>query len=121
MKKLLSLILIVISIYANGQCWSKVAGGYSHTIALKNNGTLWACGNQGFGQLGDGTYYDKNTFIQIGTQIDWQTIAAGNSYTLAIKTNGTLWGWGDANNTPKGVQPSSKLFNRFVIVRYSYE
>lgn len=27
-----------------------------------------------------------------------------------------LLGLGDANNTPKGVQPSSNLFNRFVIV-----
>jgi alpha-tubulin suppressor-like RCC1 family protein len=32
-----------------------IAGGYYHTVALKNDGTVWAWGNNVDGQLGDNT------------------------------------------------------------------
>jgi len=34
---------------------AQVVVGENHTVALKNNGTLWTWGNNDFGQLGDGT------------------------------------------------------------------
>ena len=35
--------------------WSAIASGWDHTIALKNDGTLYAWGMNYSGQLGDGT------------------------------------------------------------------
>src|SRR6186713_608872 len=32
-----------------------VSGGYFHSIFLKNDGTVWTCGYNLYGQLGDGT------------------------------------------------------------------
>lgn len=77
--------------------WSFISAGYYHSFAIKNNGTLWACGKNDVGQLGDGTLIDKNVFTQIGTDNDWLFIeSAGfnNQFTIGLKTNGTLWGWG---------------------------
>src|SRR3990172_4666003 len=74
--------------------WTTIATGFSHTIALKSDGTLWAWGNNSSGQLGDGTTEDKNRPTQIGTDTNWTTIAAGGSHTIALKSNGTLWAWG---------------------------
>ena len=37
----------------------KVACGSSYTVALKNDGTVWAWGYNGSDQLGDGTNADK--------------------------------------------------------------
>jgi len=31
------------------------SGGQDHTVCLKNDGTVWACGRSYFGQIGDGT------------------------------------------------------------------
>ncbi len=64
------------------------------TIAVGNDGTLWAWGDNGQGALGDGTFDDHHVPEQIGTDTDWSAVSAGSSHTLALKTDGTLWGWG---------------------------
>lgn len=35
--------------------WDKIAAGFEHAIALKIDGSLWAWGNNEYGQLGNGT------------------------------------------------------------------
>jgi len=69
--------------------------GYSHTIAVKTDGSLWAWGNNDVGQLGDGTTQNRNTPIQVGTETDWVFVYTGSRITFATKTDGSLWGWGD--------------------------
>ena len=44
-----------------------VAAGYVHTVALKSDGTVWAWGENGYGQLGDGTTTDE-TFPSAGAR-----------------------------------------------------
>ena len=73
-----------------------IAAGFHHTVALKADGTLWAWGDNGFGQLGIGAKLGQGTNApaQIGTDQDWATVAVGPFHTLAVKANGTLWSWG---------------------------
>jgi alpha-tubulin suppressor-like RCC1 family protein len=78
--------------------WSDIAIGYYHTVALKSDGTLWACGRNNFGQLGDGTSTDRHTFVSIMPAVsDWSGVAAGYYHSIAVRQNGTLWGWGRNN------------------------
>ena len=44
--------------------------GYYHTIISKNDGTLWSCGNGGYGRLGLGDAKDRTTFTEITTNAD---------------------------------------------------
>ena len=71
-----------------------VAAGY-HTVAIKSDSTLWAWGNNQYGQLSDGTTTNKSTPVQIGSDNDWVKVAATAQSTIAIKTDGSLWAWGD--------------------------
>ena len=48
-----------------------------HSLGLKSDGTLWAWGYNGYGQLGDGTTVSKTSPVQVGTDTKWVTIAAG--------------------------------------------
>ncbi len=73
------------------------AGTY-HSTAIALNGTLWAWGLNGAGQLGDGTTISKLTPTLIGTDTDWAVVSAGELRTVALKTDGSLWAWG-ANNS----------------------
>ncbi len=80
--------------------WSFISAGDEYSIAIKTNGTLWAWGDNVYGQLGDNTSGSGNirtTPIQIGTDTNWVFASAGTTHTLAIKSNGTLWGFGQNN------------------------
>jgi len=72
----------------------QLAAGSSHNLALQNNGSLWAWGNNASGQLGDSSTTDRENPVQVGTENNWATVTAGGSFTHAIKKDGTLWGWG---------------------------
>ena len=62
-----------------------------HTLALKANGTLWAWGDNTFGELGDGFSTSRFTPAQVGTATNWSDMAAGEIHSLALRTDGTMW------------------------------
>ena len=76
--------------------WTAIAVSNDHTVALKSDGTLWAWGDNYWGQLGDGTDHNKrNTPTQESTaSTNWSAIATSGDHTVALKSDGTLWAWG---------------------------
>ena len=42
-----------------------IAGGTKDTLARKTDGTVWAWGSNGHGQLGEGTTTDRWTTLQV--------------------------------------------------------
>ena len=77
-----------------GEEFATVAAGTYHTVAIKSDGSLWAWGDNYYGQLGDGTYLTRSSPVQIGIAKDWQAVAASRDHTIAIKNDGSLWAWG---------------------------
>jgi alpha-tubulin suppressor-like RCC1 family protein len=78
LKKIITLLCIAFNINAMAQCWSKISAGGYHTLAIKTDGTLWTCGGNDNGQLGDGTLTAKNIPTQIGTANNWGQISAAD-------------------------------------------
>lgn len=95
MKNLMILLVFLLTVSINAQCWQKVSVGDDYTLAIKSDGTLWAWGNNDAGQLGDGTTADKYTITQVETDNNWQSVSAGSNTSYGIKTDGTLWAWGN--------------------------
>ena len=75
--------------------WASISASNSHNIAIKTDGSLWAWGNNSYGQLGVGDTYDRNSPVQVGTATNWASISSGDAHTLAIKNDGSLWAWGE--------------------------
>jgi alpha-tubulin suppressor-like RCC1 family protein len=71
-----------------------VAAGYLHSLALRNDGTVWAWGGNGEGQLGDGTTTQRSTPVQVNGLTGVTAIAAGGSHSLAVRSDGAVWAWG---------------------------
>ena len=82
-------------ITANSDNIKSVYCGWGHTLILKNDGTLWSCGYNKYGQLGLGDTNNRNTFTQITTNADnIKSIYRGENHTLILENDGTLWGCG---------------------------
>ena len=71
-----------------------VDAGLLHTLALKSDGTVWAWGRNLYGQLGDGTFVDKSTPVQVPGLSNIKAIAAPAYHSIALKNDGTVWIWG---------------------------
>lgn len=72
-----------------------ISAGYQYALALKNDGTVWAWGDNGEGQLGNGTVGSEYTPVQVANLTDVVDIEAGRRHSFARKADGTVWAWGD--------------------------
>jgi alpha-tubulin suppressor-like RCC1 family protein len=72
-----------------------VAGGGYHSLAIKADGTVWACGDNMGGQLGDGTTTNRAQPVQVVGLSGGVAVAGGQFHSLALKGDGTVWTWGD--------------------------
>jgi hypothetical protein len=71
-----------------------IAGGYRHSLFIKQNSTVWACGFNNAGQLGDGTTTSKDVPVQISTLSGIKGISAGQQHSLFVSYSGTVWATG---------------------------
>ena len=72
-----------------------VAAGAGHTLALKDDGTVWAWGQNSHGQLGDGSTANRSSPVQVKGLSQVVYIAAGSNHSLALQADGTVWSWGN--------------------------
>jgi alpha-tubulin suppressor-like RCC1 family protein len=75
-----------------------VAAGFTHTCALKRDGTAWCWGANDTAQLGDGTTKNAPTPtplpIQVKTDVKFKSIGPGGGHTCAVSVDGVGYCWG---------------------------
>lgn len=109
--------------------YTAISAGTAHALALKSDNSLWAWGDNTYGELGDGCYIDttqqppvtkcairndttinSNVPEQIDSTSQYGAIAAGYFYSLAIKSDGTLWAWGNNAQSDLGTGESKGVY-----------
>jgi len=87
--------------------FTAISAGDTHSLAIHENGSLYAWGNPANGRLGNsqttGTY---NSPVLIGSST-WIAINAGNDHSLGVQANGNLYAWGN----PGTANQQNKLGN----------
>jgi hypothetical protein len=72
-----------------------VAASLIHrSFAVRNDGTVWAWGENNEGELGDGTLTTRYAPVAISGITGVRSLFAGDTHTLALKSDGTVWSWG---------------------------
>ncbi|MGA1871517.1 MAG: thrombospondin type 3 repeat-containing protein [bacterium] len=81
--------------------FTAVAAGHNHTLALRDDGTVWGSGWNCYSQLGIGVANDCGSLshispIQTSNLSDVIAIGAGQYHSVAVKDDGaiTFWAWG---------------------------
>ena len=89
-----------------------IAAGITHSLAITSDGTLWAWGGNGFGQVGDGT----TTFAPYPVNIKQDVIAVAASfrYSAAISANGGLYTWGEHDRPQQAARQDRTLPERIM-------
>lgn len=99
----------------------QVAAGALHSLALKNDGTVWAWGSNFRGELGNGTNqyqdYADGQIQQVPDLTNVIDISSGTgAYNLVAKSDGTVWAWGENN---RGQLGDGTQTDRYAPVRIS--
>lgn len=87
--------------------WVELSPGGEFTVGLADNGDVYTWGFNGSGQLGNGSYGNKDVLKpeKIMDTIPCIKVSAGNYHALALAQDSTLWAWG--YNGYGQVMPSS--------------
>ncbi len=96
---------------SKSKVWTSIAAGYGHTLAIRDDGTLWAWGVNSYGELGDGTTTSRAVPVEVGTATNWLAVAAGGYHSVALRTDGSLWAWGanDSGEVGDGTNMNNRL------------
>jgi alpha-tubulin suppressor-like RCC1 family protein len=72
-----------------------ISTGLCHTLAIDETGTLWAWGDNRYGQLGDGTNCDKISPVRIKQGAKYKNVDSRGYHSLVIDEKGNFFSWGD--------------------------
>jgi hypothetical protein len=75
-----------VSVVGGFTDWCQVSAGRYLSLGLRTNGTAWAWGCNGSGQLGDNTAVSKSSPVSVvGGFTDWCRVCAGGCHSVALR------------------------------------
>ncbi len=84
--------------------WRMVSTGENFGCAIRNDGSLWCWGDNGFQQLASATLSLSDVPLQIESDTDWQMVRAGRySATVCGLRGASLYCWGRDTRGQLGV------------------
>ena len=71
-----------------------IMGGEHDNFALRQDGTVWGWGWNLMGMVGDGTFTDRYTPVQLTTLPNIVALGGRGYHALALDSTGHVWAWG---------------------------
>ena len=94
LKKMIGALIVTLCMPIHAAYGQRLAAGETHTLAVADDGTVWAWGANSYGQLGDNTLTSRAVPAQVPGLAGVVAVAAGGGHSLALKSDGTVWAWG---------------------------
>jgi len=83
-----------------GETIIDLSAANNHSLAVSSTGRVFSWGFNQYGRLGDGTYQNKNTPVDITEEFDLSSnetitkVLAGEHHSLALSSNNRIFAWG---------------------------
>ena len=107
-----------VQIFPPGSNVIQVEAGKIYSLALKADGSVWAWGNNTWGQIGDGSKVDRLTPMQVlAAGSGAVKIVAGKDFAFALKKDGCVWGWGSSDSNQLGPNKTDNLGEPIYFIR----
>lgn len=92
-----------------GQGTVQLACGQAHTVFLKSDGAVYACGNGSYGELGLGTTSDRSTPTRLtGLSQPATAVYAGGHHSMMLMDDGVLYVCGRNNYGQLGLNDTTQ-------------
>ena len=89
---------------------TKIAAGYSHFLALTEDGKVYIWGANSMSELGDGSFVGKNEpQLLIGIKDKIIKIGAGVYHSVVLTDRGEVYAWGDNGRGQLGLGTEEKI------------
>ncbi|MEN6461550.1 MAG: fibronectin type III domain-containing protein [Syntrophomonas sp.] len=79
------------------QSAGKIALSSKHTLMIGDDGSVWAWGQNEYGQLGIGNNTEQLIPVKINGLSNIIAVAAGDNHSIALDSSGNVWAWGKNN------------------------
>ena len=89
--------------------YRSISAGRQHTCAIDLEGNGWCWGANESGQLGDGTWQDRDAPQRVMLPRRLSSISAGGAHSCATAANGTVLCWGSNQHGQSGVSGGSAI------------
>ncbi len=79
-----------------GKRMTGIATGFAHSLVLSSTGTVFACGKNDDGELGDASTTDSDVPVKVDMPASTKVtaVAAGGGHNLAVTSTGAVFAWG---------------------------
>lgn len=81
---------------------ASIAVTYLHGAAVKTDGSVWAWGHNGFGQVGDGSVEQRTLAVPTLLTGGITRVAVSNEHSVALGTDGRVRTWGNDSSGQLG-------------------
>jgi alpha-tubulin suppressor-like RCC1 family protein len=79
----------------------QVSAGIRHSLAVASDGSVWAWGENSYGELGtDAPPVPGAVRVPVVTGV--RQVAAGGQFSVALRSNGEVWTWGRGDHGERG-------------------
>lgn len=112
-------IIIQINVHFSSIAQSIATGGF-HTLAICNDSTVKAFGENASGQLGNGSTIDSNIPVAVSGLSGVIAVSGGgdqtSAHSMALKSDGSVWTWG---SNQYGALGDGSFINSYVPMQVS--
>jgi alpha-tubulin suppressor-like RCC1 family protein len=88
--------------------FKQISAASSHTCAVTPGGDIYCWGQNGSGQLGNGTTEQSLVPVRVSGERAYQYVAVGGSFTCALSATGSPYCWGINNSGQLGIGTSQE-------------